>query len=356
VFVHGGALISGSPYKHNSYNWITTIAHFSDYDTLLLPIYSLAPEIPAPHALLDILCVLLQHSYDCDQRGRPLHRLALVGFSAGCFLLLQTFLVLHRWVYGSGSDADPDSMLFGVSLNMVRKLMPDHGRSSESGALGESFTAPERLARLLDSLTSIQLCSGLYRTDNLYLNERIDVSAVLREFIYVYTTDPARDDPLLALTKYLRRYGALCNQPIIRLYDVDVNSLSNHSVQLHAVLRSNKNSRLRRPNASENPDDEVCQNNGRGSNFSPTCSLPSSSSARNHLHIFDSSFFVVDAWLIKHGNFSQHKFTRNLQTLRSERGKIINAIHYHFFPFIACTDAAKITMKTIIRDLCGAAR
>jgi acetyl esterase/lipase len=288
LFVHGGALISGSPYKHNTYNWITTIAHFSDYDTLLLPIYSLAPEVPAPHALIDIVCTLLQHVHECELENVQVHKLCWIGFSAGCFLLLQLYQLFYVWYY-----IDEKAELFGVS---VASLPP------------KSFSRT-RIGTILQSLRSVQLCSGLYRTDSLYLNDRIDVSTVLRAFMYVYTTRPLRDDPLLSLTKLVKKNGWPDKLPKIRLYDVNVNSLSNHSVQLHAILPS------------------------------------------SHLHVFDSTFFKVDSWLIKHGNLERHKFTRNLRTMKSERGKIIDSIHYHFFPFIVCTDAARATMKTIQEDL-----
>lgn len=380
-FVHGGALISGSPLKHNSYNWITTIAYHSGYTHLLLPRYSLAPEAKSPHPLIDLLCVLYEHFCEEESQDRSVTILSFVGFSAGCYLLLQVYLLLVHWSCESCNNdccsarnrcGDVDaSSIFGVSKTTFRTIC-------------QCYTE-QRTDRILAALHTMHLCAGLYRTENLYLNERFDVSPILKEYIRVYTNDPLRDDPLLTTTlmryelhhlpKHLARLRAtdaeLTRTCLIRLFDVNVNSLSNHSIQLHAIL----------PNGTK-------------------------------LHIFDASYFNVNEWLLRHGNVS-HKFLQNLTSVTSSltttnyynnyndddydydddddeddsetwlpRGradnnskqqrkkedgdtvnsaylsagsvkvhKIINAMHYHFFPFIACSDAGRITITTIIHDL-----
>lgn len=255
-FVHGGALISGSPKKYNSYNWVTTMALFGGYDRLVMPRYSLAPESKSPRPLVDLLAVLFEyyHANDVD-------RVCFVGFSAGCFLLLQLLLVLEYM--SAPAESRPVTHAFGLPMDdrAMHQLVP-------------TFTT-ERCRSLVERIHTAQLFSGLYRTDVLYLNNRLDIGGILTEFIRVYSDDPKRDDPMLELAKARRRRATarVLDRVLIRLYDVNQNSLSNHSVQLHALL------------------------------------------PRSHLHIFDKSWFVVDKWMLKYGNLT-HKFLANAQKMR----------------------------------------
>lgn len=293
LFVHGGALISGSPFKHNSYNWITTVAHFSDYNRVLLPSYSLAPEAQSPHALLDLLNVLFDQEKECEEKKESIERWCFIGFSAGCFLLLQVLVILETMLADGG---EKPFTLFQINFREREPIV--------------HFTR-ERAARILNKLTSVQLVSGLYRTDNLFLNNWVNVSSVLREFMHVYTNEPVQVDPLRALVELRRRKPTTplrLDQKIVRLYDVDKNSLSNHAIQLHAFLTNSS------------------------------------------LHIFNDQYFFLDKYLLRYGNM-RHKFTRNAQPVKSNTGWLLHSMHYHFFPFIACTDAAKLTLVGIVKDL-----
>lgn len=291
LFVHGGALISGSPFKHNPYNWIMTIAHFSAYNHVLLPSYSLAPEAQSPHALLDVLNVLFDQVKDCEDKNEPTEKWCFIGFSAGCFLLLQVLVVLETML----EKGNEPFSLFQVTFS-ERKPVANLTR--------------ERATKVLDQLTSIQLVAGLYRTDNLFLNNRFNVSSVLREFIHIFTNNPIQVDPLRALVELRRnaKKPLRIDEKIVRLYDVDKNSLSNHAIQLHAFL------------------------------------------ANSTLHVFNDQYFFLDKYLIQHGNM-EHKFTRNAQPVKNKKGWLLHSMHYHFFPFIACTEAAKLTLVKIVEDL-----
>jgi hypothetical protein len=143
---------------------------------------------------------------------------------------------------------------------------------------------------------------------------------VLRQFIQVFSTDLLGQDPLLQLTRMLHA-KLLQNDvgttdppmPRIRIYDVEKNSLANHGIQLHALL-----------------------------------------SRVSMLHIFDESYFLIDHWLLQHGNL-RHKFLRDLRTDRKREittnRRYVNAMHFHFFPFMAGTEAGRMTILTIIGDL-----
>lgn len=295
LFVHGGALISGSPLKRNSYNWISTIAHYSACTRLLLPTYSLAPEYSAPQALLDLLNVL----FDYDRRENGIHYIYGIGFSAGSFLLLQLYITLCCW-----------------SLN--RNATPFDGVSSSRIS---DFTV-ERNDRLLQSFQSLHFCSGLFRTDRLFLNDRVDVSSVLTEFMHVYSAKPKSQDPLLAVVRFLRTHNNISTpMPLIRFFDVDVNSLSNHSLQAYSIFLAAANDNY-------------------------------SLSSNTYLHLFDRKHFKLDPWLLTHGNL-KHKFLQNVQSVQYEDENeylVINAMHHHFFPFMPCTEAGRFVMLTIVAD------
>lgn len=93
IFVHGGAMISGSPLHRNTKIFFSTVASLAlnnSYNIAANLDYSLAPENSSPTALIDILeqiCYL--HS------KFKLSKILLYGFSAGSFLVSQVFVLLN---------------------------------------------------------------------------------------------------------------------------------------------------------------------------------------------------------------------------------------------------------------------
>lgn len=198
VYVHGGGLVAGSPFKRNSFNWITHVTHFAPVHRLVLVSYRLAPEHRAPAALQDVL--------DAVSRQSRTHTVSLIGFSAGCMLVVQACVALWRWSY------EPTSTVFGLP-----------GRSDAS--------------RVYAALRDAFLVSGVYRTGSLYLNDTDDISHLITDYFRLVSPDPHRDDPLLHLVHVTRDHPLPPSRVNFHLYDVTRNSLANHSVQLAYALR-----------------------------------------------------------------------------------------------------------------------
>lgn len=171
VYVHGGAMISGSAHSGNTRIFVKTIATFAladKYNIVVSLDYSLAPENKSPTALVDIITqlVCLQRLYKCES-------LMIYGFSAGAFLVAQfyTLLTVIRTATLPMTDHRVDPRLF----DLTRK---NHGHLLEALAGPNFSNCPIKFV----------FTAGFYDLSKLYYND-VNISRSFKLFTRLYFLD-----------------------------------------------------------------------------------------------------------------------------------------------------------------------
>ena len=301
-FFHGGATFAGSPHKYNNLHWLKTIAWLSERNGLLTDVvsidYRLQPENNMDESILDCVETLSRTLRLYRDSVEEVH---LVGFSAGCLLTLQTVLLIEQ-----SQNVELES-LFGIDLDNVwlQQLNKDWSK------------VPNRRVHLL---------APLVRLDRLFINDGFDCSSLLETFTKsVFEPNGARKYDVLYWI--VRLHSTLPTVEKLFIIDVCRNSLSNHAISLYMTLR----------------------HLGRNDTEGPLAT---------DLTIFDESSFFVDAQLVDKirkfeltRGLKPNKYTRDaIETSpkNSDAPKILNMLHYHFFPYIVLCEASWLTMTSLL--------
>lgn len=303
-FFHGGATFAGSPHKYNNLHWLKTVAWLSERNGLLTDVvsidYRLQPENNMDKSILDCVETLsrtLRLYRDCVEEVH------LVGFSAGCLLTLQTLLLIEQ----SSQNVGELNSLFGIDLDNVwlQQLIKDWSKIRNK---------------------RVHLLAPLVRLDRLFINDGFDCSSLLETFTKsVFEPNGARKYDVLYWIVRLR--STLPTVEKLFIIDVCRNSLSNHAISLYMTLR----------------------HLGRNDTEGPLAT---------DLTIFDESSFFVDAQLVDKirkfeltRGLKPNKYTRDaIETSpkNSDAPKILNMLHYHFFPYIVLCEASWLTMTSLL--------
>lgn len=301
-FFHGGATFAGSPHKYNNLHWLKTVAWLSERNGLLTDVvsidYRLQPENNMDESILDCVETL---SHTLRLYRDSVEEVHLVGFSAGCLLTLQTVLLIEQ-----AKKVELKS-LFGIDLNNVwlQQLNKDWSKVRNK---------------------RVHLLAPLVRLDRLFINDGFDCSSLLETFTKsVFEPNGARKYDVLYWI--VRLYSKLSTVEKLYIIDVCRNSLSNHAISLYMTLR----------------------HLGRNDTEGPLAT---------DLTIFDESSFFVDAQLVDKirtfeltRGLKPNKYTRDaIETSpkNSDAPKILNMLHYHFFPYIVLCEASWLTMTSLL--------
>lgn len=303
-FFHGGATFAGSPHKYNNLHWLKTVAWLSERNGLLTDVvsidYRLQPENNMDKSILDCVETLSRTLRLYRDSVEEVH---LVGFSAGCLLTLQTLLLIEQ----SSQNAGELDSLFGIDLDNVwlQQLNRDWSNIRNK---------------------RVHLLAPLVRLDRLFINDGFDCSSLLETFTKsVFEPNGARKYDVLYWIVRLR--STLPTVEKLFVIDVCRNSLSNHAISLYMTLR----------------------HLGRHDTEGPLAT---------DLTIFDESSFFVDAQLVDKirkfeltRGLKPNKYTRDaIETSpkNSDAPKILNMLHYHFFPYIVLCEASWLTMTSLL--------
>lgn len=301
-FFHGGATFAGSPHKYNNLHWLKTVAWLSERNGLLTDVisidYRLQPENNMDKSVLDCVETLSRTLREYRDSVEEVH---LVGFSAGCLLTLQTVLLIEQT-----QNAKVGS-LFGIDTDNVWLLQLT------------TDWAKVRNKR-------VHLLAPLVRLDRLFINDGFDCSSLLETFTKsVFEPNGARKYDALYWIVRLRSTFPTVDKLFI--LDVCRNSLSNHAISLYMTLRHLGRNDIEGPLATD-------------------------------LTIFDESSFFVDAQLVQ--KIREFELTRGLKPNKYTRDaietspknndapKILNMLHYHFFPYIVLCEASWLTMTSLL--------
>ena len=301
-FFHGGATFAGSPHKYNNLHWLKTVAWLSERNGLLTDVvsidYRLQPENNMDESILDCVETLSRTLRLYRDSVEEVH---LVGFSAGCLLTLQTVLLIEQ-----SQNGELES-LFGIDVDNVwlQQLNKDWSKIRNK---------------------RVHLLAPLVRLDRLFINDGFDCSSLLETFTKsVFEPNGARKYD--ALYWIVRLRSTLPTVEKLFIIDVCRNSLSNHAISLYMTLR----------------------HLGRNDTEGPLAT---------DLTIFDESSFFVDAQLVDKirkfeltRGLKPNKYTRDaIETFpkNSDAPKILNMLHYHFFPYIVLCEASWLTMTSLL--------
>ena len=301
-FFHGGATFAGSPHKYNNLHWLKTVAWLSERNGLLTDVvsidYRLQPENNMDESILDCVETL---SHTLRLYRDSVEEVHLVGFSAGCLLTLQTVLLIEQ------AKKFELKFLFGIDLNNIwlQQLNKDWSKVRNK---------------------RVHLLAPLVRLDRLFINDGFDCSSLLETFTKsVFEPNGARKYDVLYWI--VRLHSKLSTVEKLFIIDVCRNSLSNHAISLYMTLR----------------------HLGRNDTEGPLAT---------DITIFDESSFFVDAQLVDKirtfeltRGLKPNKYTRDaIETSpkNSDAPKILNMLHYHFFPYIVLCEASWLTMTSLL--------
>lgn len=308
-FIHGGATFAGSPHKYNNLHWLKTLSWFGRKNDLFTDVisvdYSLQPENSMDKSITDCFEAISK----CVRFYRnKVETVMLIGFSAGCLLSLQTVLLIEIALRNKAHPETSVENLFGVRLDnlWLEQLIIDWPNIKSK---------------------SLHLLSPLVRLDRLFINEGFDCSNVLQSFTKsIFEAGGSQKYDALYWLVMLR-----CNFPSLNyvgIFDVCRNSLSNHAITLYNVLLQL----------------------GRQDDVGPLVT---------ELLVFDESNFFIDSQLMQKISMFEasrglkpNKYMKDVITTNTDYNedspKLLNMLHYHFFPYILLCDASWITMRHIL--------
>lgn len=325
-FVHGGATFAGSPHKYNNLHWFMSLGWLGGlnerYTDMVSIDYHLQPEYSLRQSIVD--CSTAINTVLKTYANETIETVDLIGFSAGAMLCLHIGLLFE----------------FGKDPNVRRQkffnVRVDDPTIISTAKLLSSVTRKKRL----------YLLGPLVRLDRLFVNNTYDASYVMEMFnASLFDDSNYAYDPLFWMIVYRKSLSDTFD--LVKILDVALYSLSNHAITLYESMV------------------QLNEINGIGKN------------KRIELTIFNEKDFVVDEDLATkimsydlRVNGKVHKYLRDSIRLSDFNGendqdvtpsnstlsnafhlkRVLNAIHYHFFPYIVLCDASWKTMKELLND------
>lgn len=325
-FVHGGATFAGSPHKYNNLHWFMTLAWLGGlnerYTDMISIDYHLQPEYSLRQSIVDCsttINMVLETYID-----ETIETVDLVGFSAGAMLCLQVCLLFE----------------FGKDPN-VRRQKFFNVRIDDPSIIST--------AKLLSNVTTkrrMYLLGPLVRLDRLFVNNTYDASYVMEMFnASLFDDSNYTYDPLFWMIVYQKSLSETFD--LIKILDVALYSLSNHAitlyesmVQLNDINKIGKHKRIELTIFNEKDfmvNDDLATKimtydlraNGKVHKYLRDSIRLSDFTRANDRFAGANSLVLSDAFNFK---------------------RVLNAIHYHFFPYIVLCDASWRTMEELLID------